>query len=68
MSPTAYVYQQEGYIIHAALYGMFSMHLFQKSASFIQEDCLHKRMENKPYKVKQTQQCFVQDMCVQYTQ
>jgi len=31
MFPTSYVHLQEGYILHAALYGMFSMRLYKQS-------------------------------------
>jgi hypothetical protein len=32
MFRTSYVHYQEHYIVHAALYGMFSMHLFKHSS------------------------------------
>ena len=52
MFRTSYVHHQEDYIVHAALYGIFSMHLFKQSTStsFNLVYCLHKCMENIPYK------------------
>jgi hypothetical protein len=44
MFRTSYVHLQGGYIVHAALFGMFTMHLWKQSSrrSFSLLDCLHK--------------------------
>jgi len=43
MFRTSYVHLQEDYIVHAALYGMFSMRLCKTSSGLKDVlDCLHK--------------------------
>jgi len=51
MFRTSYVHKQEDYIVHAALYGIYSMHLCKRSTRLkdVLVDCLHKFMENIPY-------------------
>jgi hypothetical protein len=44
MFRTSYTHLQEGYIVHAALYGMSRAH-----PSTWMDDFLHKRMENNSY-------------------
>jgi len=52
MFRTSYVRQQEDYIVHAALYGILSMHFCKQSTRLkdVLVDCLHKCMENIPFK------------------
>jgi len=56
MFRTFYVHHQEDYIVHVALYGMFSMRLCKQSTStsFNLVDCLHECMENIPYNAART--------------
>jgi len=63
----SYVHLQEGYIVHAALYGMFSLRLCKQSIRLKYQahpstwDCLHKCTENIPCKAACTVQYSLPD-------